>query len=106
MGKPTRAAVAPSRARLARVKNLTLKTKTGSPELQRAMFLWEHKAAEIAEECQKFLAHWAKLKKAERGGDRYFAETSELSVIGSVLEAKGQSLSEIDDQLIDALPED
>jgi hypothetical protein len=48
----------------------------------------------------------AELKKAERGSDRYLTLTSELSTVASVLQAKAQSLQEIDDELTDALPED
>ena len=83
------------------------KTKAGSAvELDRMIYLFEHKAIEEAEECRKFLDLLAKLKKAERGSHRYLTLTSELSTVASVLQAKAQSLQEIDDELTDALPDE
>jgi hypothetical protein len=83
------------------------RTKAGSAvELERMIYLFEHKATEEAEECRKFLDLLTELKKAERGSDRYLTLTSELSTVASVLQAKAQSLQEIDDELTDALPED
>ncbi len=83
------------------------KTKAGlTGELQKWIYLFEHKAAEEAEACREFVDLLAKLKKAERGSDRYLTLTAELSSTASVLQAKAQSLQEIDDELTDALPED
>ena len=83
------------------------KTKADlTTELERCIYLFEHKAAEEAEEWRKFLDLVAKLKKAERGSDRYLSLTSELSGVASVLQAKAQSLQAIDDELSEALPDD
>ena len=77
-----------------------------SPELERIIYLFEHKAAEEGEACRKFLDILTKLKKADRGGERYLSLTSELSTVASVLQAKAQSLQAIDDELTDALPDE
>ena len=83
------------------------KTKANlAGELQKWIYLFEHKAAEEAEACHEFVDLWAKLKKAERGSERYLTLTAELSTVASVLQAKAQSLQEIDDELTDALPDD
>ena len=83
------------------------KTKSRlTPELKRVAYLFEHKAAEEAEECRNFLDLLAKMKKAERGSDRYFTLVAEIDTVASVLGAKAKSLQEIDEQLTDALPDD
>jgi hypothetical protein len=88
------------------VRNTMPKTKASlAGELQKWAYLFEHKASEEAEACREFVDLLAKLKKAERGSDRYFALTAELSTVASVLQAKAQSLQEIDDELTD-LPDD
>ena len=79
---------------------------TETVELQQAISNWEHKAAELAEECRKFLDLREKCGKAERGSDRYFALSAEMSSIATMFQAKGQSLHEIEEDVIDALPDD
>ena len=88
-------------------ENRMAKTKADlTSELEKWVYVFEHKAAEEAEQCRKFLDVMAKLKKAERGSDRYLSLTSELSSVASVLQAKAQSLQAIDDELTEALPDD
>jgi len=77
-----------------------------SPELERIIHLFEHKAAEEGEACREFLDILTKLNKAEPGSERYLTLTSELSTVASVLQAKARSLQAIDDELTDALPDD
>ncbi|MGH9343547.1 MAG: hypothetical protein ACRD19_07295 [Terriglobia bacterium] len=75
-------------------------------ELDCLVRLWESKAEEIAEAAGEFLQFFARLKRARRGSERYSDLAAELVVLAGVFEAKGRSLTEIDYELIDAMPDD
>jgi len=76
-------------------------TKTGA-----TLELLEEKLEEAAEAYGGMDRLRHKLLRLKRGSDAYYDVMTDLSVAAIVLGAKCQSLNNITDEIIDALPED
>ena len=66
----------------------------------------ERKLEEAAEAHGEMDRLRHKLSRLKRGSDAYFDVMSQISVAATVLKAKCESLENITDEIIDALPDD
>lgn len=70
------------------------------------VYYFEHKLTEEIEACRAFLRACSKLARRRRGTEPYFDVTCDIAVAAFVMATKAQSLEEIHDEMIDAMPDE